>query len=562
MRRHSILYTSIFILLAGTVAAQDTKPPENTVSSEIEVVRPYKPILAEAVKLRRSPDLDNLKAYKAKFSYAPIERKLELNTDIQKLQAQKLAEQAPTALTNNYLKIGLGNFTTLNAEGYIATGKDEALQSGLFFKHFSQSGSLNKQNENSQQISAFGRSIGEKNTLNGRLNWQRHGLYFYGFNPDNPDANPNPENQTLNLIEIEGEIAKRFSDDDNALRYATKANFYLFNDRFNAKENLLSISAYLNKKINTFNTGLNAAIEMGSSKDSLTSVSNHLIRLNPYILLEPAGIKITAGVQLVQEFGDNTNTRIFPAITADFTLIPDYLQLFAEVKGDVNRNSLKNLSDENPFLNSNILIKNSVEKLTISGGIKGTGGPGFGYKARFYSKKITDMPLFVNNYYHFNKFDVIYDFGDTQLTGLEGEISVQVSDNLKWTGRLNIEDYKPASEQQSYFKPGLKVSSNLLYTINKKLSFHADVLIQDDSKAKTYIMMPQPAPYPLLPYYVNEGIVNVKGFVDLGAGATYKINNKFAAFLTINNLLNTKYSQYLYYRVNGFNAFGGINYSF
>ena len=37
------------------------------------------------------------------------------------------------------------------------------------------------------------------------------------------------------------------------------------------------------------------------------------------------------------------------------------------------------------FLNSNIAIKNSVEKLSISGGIKGTGGPGFGYKARFYT---------------------------------------------------------------------------------------------------------------------------------------------------------------------------------
>ena len=61
------------------------------------------------------------------------------------------------------------------------------------------------------------------------------------------------------------------------------------------------------------------------------------------------------------------------------------------------------------------------------------------------------MPLFVNNFTNFNKFDVIYDFGTMKLLGLEGEISVQVSDDLKWTGKLNIEDYKPAIETRKLF---------------------------------------------------------------------------------------------------------------
>src|SRR5690606_37761835 len=162
----------------------------------------------------------------------------------------------------------------------------------------------------------------------------------------------------------------------------------------------------------------------------------------------------------------------------DFVLIPDFLQIFGEVKGDVKRNSLKNLSDENPFLNSNIIFKNSVEKLSISAGIKGIGGPGFGYKAMIYKKKITDMPLFVNNFTTYHKFDVIYDFGDMRLFGIEGELSVQVSDNLKRTGKLNIEDYKPATEQKSYYKPQLRVSSNLNYTINNRLTLKASVAVQ------------------------------------------------------------------------------------
>ena len=564
MTFNKTLYTTLFLLTTGfSLMAQDVKPPEKTVSEEIEVIRPYKPVLAEAVKLRRSPDLNNIATYKAKFNYVLSDRKLELNSDIQKLQAQQLAAERASVLVNNYAKGAVGTLGTVLGEAYINIGKDEALQAGAFFRHFSQEGTLHKQNENTQQLSIFGRSIGEKATLNGKLNYERHGLNFYGIDNLNPTLNPNPERQTYNFFELEGEAINKYTEDENALSYAAKVNAYLLNDRFDAKEQAITLTGYFNKRISSFNLGLAASAEFGNTKDVNTSVSNHLLRLNPYLKLQAKGVKITAGVNFVQEFGDFSTTRIFPAVTADFALIPDYLQVFGEVKGDVNRNSLKNFSDENPFLNSNIVIRNSIEKLSISAGIKGTGGPGFGYKARFYSKKITDMPLFVNNFGNFNKFDVIYDFGNMKLLGLEGEIAVQVSDALKWTGKLNIEDYKAAAEQESYFKPQLRISSNLAYRYNQKLGFHASVVIQDDSKAKIYNANPQTnGLYPPVPDLAKETLTSVKGFVDLGLGADYKINNKFAVFAKANNLLNTNYSRYLYYRVNGFNIFGGLTYSF
>ncbi|RZL36049.1 MAG: hypothetical protein EOO96_07805, partial [Pedobacter sp.] len=409
-----------------------------------------------------------------------------------------------------------------------------------------------------------GRSIGEKVTLNGRINYQRHGLFFYGIDDLNPTLNPDPARQAFNFIELEGEVINKFTPDENALSYAAKVNAYTFSDKFDASEQTLTLTGYMNKRISSFNLGLAAAAELGKTKDFNTSFANNLLRLNPYIKLQTNGVKITAGINFVQEFGDKSKTRIFPAVTADFTLIPDFLQVFGEVKGDVNRNTLKSFTDENPFLNANINMQNTVEKISISAGIKGTGGPGFGYKARFYSKKITDMPLFVNNFENFNKFDVIYDFGNMKLLGLEGEISVQVSDALKWTGKLNIEDYKPAVEKESYFKPQLRVSSNLIYAFDSKLTFNAAVAIQGDSKAKVYTSNPQPFPamYPPVPDQTIETYRNIKGFVDLGIGADYKINNKFGVFAKANNILNTKYNRFLYYPNNGFNIFGGVSYSF
>ncbi|WP_448635673.1 hypothetical protein [Pedobacter panaciterrae] len=567
MRLTKLIYSTLFFITATSLGlkAQDTKTTEKktdekAVTEEIEVVRPYKPILAEAVKLRRSPDLNDIKTYKAKFNYSLTDRKLELNSDINKLQAREVVAEKQEELINNYIKGGFGSAKTIFGEAYINLGRDEAMQAGGYFQHFSQSGKLNKQQSSQQKLSVFGRSIGDVVTLSGRVNFQRNGLYFYGIDKNNPTLNPDPEKQTLNFFEAEGELVNKYTEDPDALSYALKLNGYIWSDKFNAKENSVVLNGYVNKRISKFNLGLAASTEFGSTKDELVSVGNNLLKLNPYIRLQASGVKITAGINFVQEFGAFSSSRIFPAVTADFTLIPDYLQIFGEVKGDVNRSSLKQFSDENPFLNNNITIRNSIEKLSISGGIKGTGGPGFGYKARVYHKSIEDMPLFVNNFSNFNKFDVIYDFGTMKLIGIEGELSVQVSDALKWTGKLNFEDYKPAAETQSWFKPQMRLSSDLSYVINKKVTLNASVALQDDSKAKIYTAAPAN------PYYTpdpaNETVVTVKGFVDLGAGVSYKINNKFSAFARANNLLNSSYSRYLHYEVIGLNVFGGISYSF
>ncbi|KIO76214.1 membrane protein [Pedobacter lusitanus] len=587
MRFNKLIYTTVLLLTAGTLTlkAQDKKPTEkkttekkttekkNTdkkapekpaedkqVTEEIEVVRPYKPILAEAVKLRRSPDLNDVKTYKARFNYSLTDRKLELNSDIDKLYAQEVAAERQTEIINNYVKGAFGSANTLLGEAYINMGRSEDLQAGGYFRHFSQSGKLEGQKFNQQQLSVFGRSIGEKAIFSGRINYERKGLYFYGYDESKPDRNLNPAKQSFNFIEAEAEVVNKHSEDEDALSYAAKLNGYIWGDQLSARENSVVINGYLNKRISSFNFGLAASGEFGNTKDVSTSVTNNLLRLNPYIRLQANGIKITAGINFVQEFGTVSKSRIFPAVTADFTIIPDYLQVFGEIKGDVNRNSMKEFTDENPFLNNNIAIKNSVEKLSFSAGIKGTGGPGFGYKARVYRKEITDMPLFVNNFTDFNKFDVIYDFGNMKLLGLEGEISVQVSDQLKWTGKINVEDYKPSSETYSWFKPQLRVSSDLLYNVTDKLGFNAAVVIQDASNAKIYTQAPA-SPY-IIPNTAIEQVVNVKGFVDLGIGATYKINNRFSAFAKANNLLNKKYTKYLYYQAIGVNVFGGISYSF
>ena len=77
---------------AQTQTGEEQKKPETTsITEEIEVVRPYKPVLADAAKIRRSPDLNSGKPFKPTLSYNVLDDKFELNSDIKQLQAQQVA---------------------------------------------------------------------------------------------------------------------------------------------------------------------------------------------------------------------------------------------------------------------------------------------------------------------------------------------------------------------------------------------------------------------------------------------------------------------------------------
>jgi outer membrane receptor protein involved in Fe transport len=57
-------------------------------------------------------------------------------------------------------------------------------------------------------------------------------------------------------------------------------------------------------------------------------------------------------------------------------------------------------------------------------------------------------------------------------------------------------------------------------------------------------------------------VVELAPYFDLNIGAEYRFNERFTSFVTLNNLLNSKYPRFLNYPVFGIQLFAGISYSF
>lgn len=578
MKLHKTVFKNygIVALLIGlgthTYAQQDPTKPV-TVDS-FDVVRDYKPILADAVKIRRSPDMTNKRSYMPKLNYGNIpDKKLDINTGLKELHVQEFPFTKLQDNKSNYAKLGVGNLGTILGEAYFAIEDYEDIRFGGFVKHINQKGNLEDQKYARQEIGVFGRRVYSNYTVDGTLGYNRYATNFYGNPTDvnNVSLNPARESQHFNDIYFTGELVSNYNPNDlQALSYSAKLDAYTYKDKFKAGENSIALSGYLNKRMKTFNIGANLALDINSISGAENVLNdkkfnNSLATINPYISFRGANYTLTLGANVVSEFGDSSRFNVFPSAEVDFSLVPGYVNIFGGLTGGAKKASYKTFSQLNPYLGPNLNYQNMLERLSVFGGVKGNVGATFGYKAKIMYKSIEGLPLFINDKDTPFQFEMVYD-GDADKKvsyfGIEGEMNVRLSQLVNIGGRINIDNYTSATQEETWFTPKLRFAANARFNISEKLYIDAEALFHGLSYAKAY-------EYDLDQYGpVNPAVPNsyykatIPEFFDLSAGAEYKATSQLGVFVKVNNIFNKEYQRYLYYPRMGFNMIGGVNYSF
>ncbi|GAB3931505.1 porin family protein [Mucilaginibacter myungsuensis] len=540
-----------------TVKKTGDEVSESNLSQLITITTAYKPVLADAVKIRRNPDMTDKEPYKAPLTYTPMDKRLERNTDIKQMEPMKMPLELDSIPYNNMVKGGFGNLKTTFGEVYINNGRDAALQTGVYAKHFAQSGTaFANQKQSRNEIGVFGKSIGEVNSIKGSISYSNRANYFYGYDNQEPlVAKLNNNRQAFSLLSAQGELTKNFKDVERDFTYALKLSGYLYSDAFKASESNVVVSGFINQTIKQFYAGLNASIDMSTPKDSLYSLNNTLVRANPYLKFQGENYKVDVGVNIVGELGFSQRVFVFPAARLEFQVIPKYVRLFAEAKGDVNKASIRDFTEINPFLGKNINIRNSVDQLDLAAGLKGTIAPGLGFKASVFRNQVKNMPFMVSNFDFVNgnnRFTVIYDGGNAKINGFNGELDFKASADLDIFGRIELKDYKMATEAEAWNLPKFKLTAGTTIHISDKVNFNASLFFRDNTVDRIAD--------PTTPGATRKATVS--SFADFSAGAEYKVNKRFGVFAQANNLINGNYSQWLFYPNYGFNLFGGVSYSF
>lgn len=562
---------AIFAMLSvfgfqGFAQEQEERPV--TIDSFV-IVRDYRPLLADAVKIRRSPDMTNKREYMPKLTYGNVpDKKLDINTGLSELKIMETPFIRTRDMYSNYVKLGVGNLGTVLGEAYFAVEDYEDIRFGGFVKHLNQKGNLEDQKFSRQEIGVFGRRVMPTFTVDGVLGYNRFATNFYGIpvDVDGATLNPSREAQTFNDIYLTGELTSNYDPtDEDAVSYSAKIDAYTYSDKFDAKENSFALSGYLNKRVKTFNIGANVGVDANTisgayNPDNNGNINNSVAFANPYISFKGDNYTLQLGANIVSEFGDNSSFNIFPKAEIDFSLVPEYFYIFGGVTGGVQKASYKEFTQINRFLGPQVAIQNMTERLHAYGGIKGNTGATFGWKAKAFYRQLENMPLFANRAEAPFQFDMIYDGdGDEAVKhiGIEGELNIRVSEVVNLGGRLNIDNYTMAYQNEAWHTPALRLVANARFNISEKLYIDAEALFHGQTYARTFEYSGG------VPIDTDSPVKHtVPSFLDLSAGAEYKATNQLGVFVKANNILNTEYQRFLYYPRLGFNVIGGLNFSF
>ncbi|QXP65414.1 hypothetical protein [Polaribacter sp. AHE13PA] len=585
MKKGFTLFLVYFSFLS--LNAQKKDQAKDTVKTEVvNIVTKYNPKISDAKKINKNPKIELLKnSEKKKLEYtifsAPV-----ASTFIPKSGVVKgIDVGVKERVYKNYLAAGIGNYTTPYLETYLTHSTNYENEFGFNAKYLASldnvKNSVLNSNFSNFNIGAFYKQQERYFDWKVTLNSERNLYNWYGL-PDitftEPTVSAINEEQVFNYFDLIGEL--NFED---SYIQSGKVNFANYTDSHESSEILAKFQAKLNLPLDYLLPNLNdisiaTSIEFlkGEFKNDYSNSNpvkygTSTININPQYKMEYQGFSIKPGLKLIASFDSENSANnffILPDVFVEGPIIEEYLNVYAGITGDLHTNTYKNFTEENPYVSPTLFITQTLEKSNLFLGFKGLiiDDLSFNVKASFKSEE--DKPMFIRNnsksdgtnttynsmdlkgYEYGNSFDVRYD--DLKTNTFFTELEYEYSKNLSFGMQGIYNSYTLENEVEAWNLPSVEGNISAKYKTNKWFA-GANIFYVSERKDALYSSQ-----YPT----TSTGSENVASFTDVNLNGGYHFNDKFSAFLKLNNVFNTKYQRFANFDTQGAQILGGLTYKF
>jgi hypothetical protein len=528
-----------YILLAVGLLSTNSFAQRN-LSEEVNVVRQYKPILAEAVKVTANPEIKIEEQGKEIPNYIFLSHRIDSTMKVSAVQIEKMKNESIAKLYNHYIRTGAGNASTTYFEAWTNNLRSKEWVLGAHYRHLAQVGSIKNMAYSDNTIEAYAKRIYAKQNISLGIMYDRDVNHFYGYDQSLVSYKATKVRQYYNLFGIQSQLKSNLQA-FNSLSYVGNFDFYTVNDRFNAKENRFALST--SAKYKEFKTKI--GIDVANFEDSLSS-KNNLFYFEPSIHLKEAGFNIEIGAAIYQEFGDNNLFHIYPNVSVNYRLEELDAIIYAGLNGRIKKNSLRDFYVENPFLGTNLQMLNTNEKINLLAGIRGKIDLKNTYQVNIEHKSLSRAVYFVANNDAFRTYDVVYDGPNASQTEIHLDYTHQSSEKLRIFAAFKHTFYNVDTIKFAWHRPASIFSLGTNYNIANKFLIDAQLFSYSKMQGRE----------------VNGNARNIKGGVDLNLGIDYRYSKIISIYLNLNNVLNYKRETFNYYNGLGFQALLGASFRF
>lgn len=468
-----------------------------------------------------------------------------------RLRVLKLKDERQGSKPGSYVTLGFGNYFTPYVDAAINSGVNKTGYYGAKLGHLSsKNGPVDDGNsgDSHSEVKLFGKYIGKKASISGDLGYQRDGYHFYGYD-DGIEVSKDTIEQTFNNINLG--VTIRNSDAESPVQYSIYGKVHNISDSYDASELGFKTGFQSRFEINeNMHAKLGLDFSYGSYKNP-EKISRTLVRVYPAFVYNSNGLLLDVGLKVVNHndtLNNKNNTQIFPAINVAYDL-NDNIAAYARLDGDVQEVTFRSIVSENPYVNSNLPISHTNKNLDFQIGVKGSLVQYLGFDVAIRSAIFKNMYFYTNDPIEFNKFNVLYDQGNTSL--FQGIISLSYfrSSTLGTTLSTRFNAYSTDEIDKAWHRPKLELDYSFWYNFYDKVKLTAGIFVLGGIEAVDF----------------REAVPttnSLESSIDLNVKLDYVLSEKYAAFVSVNNLLNNNYQIYNRYPARGLLAIVGLSVSF
>lgn len=517
----------------------------------------FSPSVKDAIKFSDVPEIRDTVKKVTDLKYGITSNPLFPKYQVQQVEAAKIGNESLHKLYKSLLKVGYAPIYNMPyAEYWISSTRSRESNYGAHLRHFSSTTHLDNSgyggfSENA--VNVYGKKFYRKHTLSADFNYDRNVVHYYGYDTSLNKLKNDFTKQRYQLFEPKLMLQSHYTDSTH-INHTVSLSYYNLQNLHREAENNIRLNALGNMFINKENLYVRVLGDFYNHKQSNDTINNFIFTLNPG--WQGTGKKWKADIGpaiTIDKFGNKTEFHIYGIGNFEYDIYENMITPYLSVGGGLIKNSFRSLSRENPFVDTTLSYKNTNNKYTVTGGLKGNLSSRTNYDARVTYSVCDYLYFYVidysgNNLIN-NMFSVIYD--DASVVNVSGTIRHQVQEKLSLTGKGNYYLYKTKTVTRAYHRPDFDLTFSGNYNVLNKLVVKADLFIMGNQWA-----LGQKSDNGTTTYQPKL----IKGWADMNLEAEYRYSKMLSVFARFNNIAAQRYYRWDRYASQKFNFMVGLSF--
>ena len=529
---------------------------------EVHVTSNYRPELEKFEKINMLPELDDTVAVQPAVDVSIIPSRIETTFDVKEIKPAKIVANPLDKLYNSFIRVGGGNYLSPLLEFNIHNLRSKDYVYGGYAYHKSASPKLELENgdkvsakSGKTQFGAYGKMFFDEVTLDGDLQFNARRINRYGYNTllhaDTFPNIPDWDKQVYNEFNLTTKLHDN-STDSLDFHYGLQMDgYYYYDTEVNRnRETMGHIGGTASQMFKGFKIGANVDFNYYQKKLKDRKPDNAVWKINPYVQKKKHEWEFSIGMNLVNDRDTNSRWHFYPDAYLKFFVIQDIIQAYFGVTGNLEVNSFKKITTENPYLTPGYGIWNTNHQLIGYIGLNGRLGKNGGYRIDARFDAMDDMYYYVvdhtydadlqNTFWH--KVD------DTDVIRFSSEVFYTPLSNLSFFLKGQVDKYQMVDLEKPWHRPSFNGSFTTRYNYQEKVFGTVEIL----NVGKRYA--------PAIPNLASSEMTTLDPIWDVNLLLEYKYSKVLTAFVDFHNILGNHYMLWSQYPSQGFNMMLGITY--